>query len=226
VKPLLVFDMDGVLADVTDSYREAIVQTVKHFTGQEVSRDKIQDYKNVGGWNDDWMLSHKICADLGTVVDLEAVIDVFNGLFIGSGDENGLIHRERWIAEPGLLQRLSQRFTLAIFTGRHDFELAPTLFRFAEDVTFEPIITANKVDQLKPSPEGLQKIQAAHPGADIWYVGDSIDDATSAAAAGVKFIGIAEAGKPRYAEAKAVLEANGAVAVLDSINQLETVLPA
>ena len=30
----LVFDMDGVLAEVTESYRETIVQTVQHFTGK------------------------------------------------------------------------------------------------------------------------------------------------------------------------------------------------
>ena len=33
MKPLLVFDMDGVLVDVTESYRETIAQTVERFTG-------------------------------------------------------------------------------------------------------------------------------------------------------------------------------------------------
>ncbi len=32
---MLVFDMDGVLVDVTESYRETIVKTVEHFTGQD-----------------------------------------------------------------------------------------------------------------------------------------------------------------------------------------------
>ena len=59
-QPLIVFDMDGVLVDVTESYRESIAQTVKHFTGVEVTREEIQDYKNQGGWNDDWKLSHHI----------------------------------------------------------------------------------------------------------------------------------------------------------------------
>ena len=34
---MLVFDMDGVLVDVTESYRETIVQTVEHFTGKTIS---------------------------------------------------------------------------------------------------------------------------------------------------------------------------------------------
>ena len=43
-KPLIVFDMDGVLVDVTESYRESIAQTVKHFTGVEVTREQIRRY--------------------------------------------------------------------------------------------------------------------------------------------------------------------------------------
>ena len=57
---LIVFDMDGVLAEVTESYREAIVQTVERFTTQRVGHDLIQKYKNAGGWNNDWALSQKI----------------------------------------------------------------------------------------------------------------------------------------------------------------------
>ena len=34
---VIVFDMDGVLAEVTESYRESIVQTVRYFTGQTVT---------------------------------------------------------------------------------------------------------------------------------------------------------------------------------------------
>ncbi len=225
MKRILVFDMDGVLVDVTESYRETIVQTVHHFTGQTVSRETIQQYKNAGGFNDDWILSQKLCADLGTHVPLTEVVDHFNRLFLGVGDSDGLLHRERWIARDGLLERLAGRYQLAIFTGRHDFELAPTLFRFANGITFNPIITANKVEHLKPSPEGLHKIAAAHPGAELWYVGDTVDDAASGKAAGVKFIGIAEPGKPHYEETRAILLSHGAVAVLESINDLESVLP-
>jgi HAD superfamily phosphatase len=65
VDSVIVFDMDGVLAEVTESYRESIVQTVRFFTGKTVSRDAIQDYKNQGGWNNDWALSQKIAAVSG-----------------------------------------------------------------------------------------------------------------------------------------------------------------
>ena len=33
-RTILVFDMDGVLVDVSESYRETIARTVEHFTGR------------------------------------------------------------------------------------------------------------------------------------------------------------------------------------------------
>ena len=63
MRPVVVFDMDGVLVDVADSYRETICRTVEHFTGRPITRELIQDYKNRGGWNNDWALSQKILAD-------------------------------------------------------------------------------------------------------------------------------------------------------------------
>jgi len=86
----LVFDMDGVLAEVTESYRESVVQTVRHFTGQPVSRVRIQEYKNRGGFNNDWLLSQQICADLGVRVPYESVVKYFCDIFFGPGGDDGL----------------------------------------------------------------------------------------------------------------------------------------
>src|ERR1700675_178686 len=126
VDAVIVFDMDGVLAEVTESYRESIVQTVKYFTGKTVTRDAIQDYKNQGGWNNDWALSQKIAADLGVEVPYDLVVDYFNEIFIGKNGD-GLIQREQWFPKPGLLERLRKRFDLAIFTGRLQYEAEITL---------------------------------------------------------------------------------------------------
>lgn len=80
---VLVFDMDGVLVEVMQSYRESIRETVRHFTGTTVSHDVIQDFKNVGGWNNDWLLSHRLIQDEGVQVEYQAVVDYFNRVFSG-----------------------------------------------------------------------------------------------------------------------------------------------
>src|SRR3974390_3548240 len=106
---VLVFDMDGVLVDVSESYRETIVQTVRHFSGKTISRARIQEYKDQGGWHNDWALSQRILADLGFPVEYNAVVGEFNRLFVGSDGVPGLVSREEWLAAPGLLERLSER---------------------------------------------------------------------------------------------------------------------
>ena len=218
---LIVFDMDGVLVDVTESYRETIQRTVEHFTGKRVSRETIQDWKNRGGWNDDWALSTALIHDQGVDTPYNDVVDYFQSIFHGP---DGLIQRERWIARAGLFERLQQRFRFAVFTGRLRWEAELTLRRFAPDLRFEPIVGAGDVANHKPAPDGLLHIGKLAAGAELWYVGDTVDDARSAKAAGVPFIGIAAPGNTRYDELVSLLKAEDARAVLDDINQLEEAL--
>ena len=220
---LIVFDMDGVLVDVSESYRETIVRTVEHFAGVTVTRAQIQDYKNQGGFNDDWKLSHHIITQHGVAVEFQAVVDYFQGLFHGNGS-GGLILRERWMAGDGLFDRLAARFDLAIFTGRMRWEAEVTLNRFAPSLRFDPIVGMEEVTAHKPAPEGLLKIAAAAGARKMWYIGDTVDDARCALAATVPFIGIASPDSPRRAELASLFQAENAVAVLDDINQLESVV--
>jgi HAD superfamily phosphatase len=215
--------MDGVLAEVTESYRESIVQTVEHFTGRRIKRDSIQDYKNQGGWNNDWTLSQKIAADLGVEVPYDTVVDYFNQVFIGTNG-NGLIQREQWFPKPGLLDRLRQRFGLAIFTGRLQYEAEITLKRFAPDFPFDPLLCAEHVAKSKPAPDGLLAIQRMKPGRKMWYVGDTVDDARSARAAGVPFIGIAARNHSRRDEILRLFQQEEAVAVIENVNEIEGAL--
>ncbi len=221
---VIAFDMDGVLVEVGDSYRETIVQTVAHFSGITITRDQIQGYKNAGGWNNDWALSQKILADLGHPVEYDAVVEQFNKLFLGENGQPGLITRERWIARDGLLERLAERFHLAIFTGRLRYEADVTLNRFTKPCPFDPIICSDHVTNPKPHPEGLLAIRAALPHRPIWYLGDTVDDARSARAAGVPFIGVVARDHSRRAEVIRLFEQEQAVAIIDEINELERVL--
>ena len=168
--------MDGVLVDVSESYRETIVRTVEHFTGKRVTREQIQDYKNAEQLDNDWALSQKICADLGVEVDYPTVVAYFNELFLNQG----LIHRERWLPRNGFFEKLLERFDLAIFTGRNQKEAAVTLTREGCGHRFCMIVSSDDVENGKPHPEGLHKIAAQHPGKRLLYVGDTVDDARSA----------------------------------------------
>ncbi len=221
---VIVFDMDGVLVDVSDSYREAICQTVFNFTGRQLSRADIQELKNQGGWNNDWEVSHHFIRRFGVEASYEEVVNYFQKIFFGEDGAEGLIRCERWVAQPGLLERLSARYQLAIFTGRIRAEVEFTLERFAAGLRFDPVVTTDDVARSKPAPDGLLLIAERTPGQDLWYVGDTVDDLRCACAAGVPFIGVAAPSNPRSAELAALLRQEGARAVLEDINQLEAVL--
>jgi HAD superfamily hydrolase (TIGR01548 family) len=53
----VVLDIDGVLVDVADSYRRAIVESVDRVYGETVDDDAVQRFKDAGGFNNDWELT-------------------------------------------------------------------------------------------------------------------------------------------------------------------------
>lgn len=230
MRDLIVFDMDGVLVEVTASYRAAIQATVLEFTGYEPSNEEIQDWKNRGGWNDDWQLSHRMIQERGVTASYQDVVDCFQRLFLGEnvgadGENDGLILREEWIARDGLFARLRANHRMAVFTGRLRDEAFLTINRFLPD-HFDMVVGSDNVSKAKPDPEGLLKIRDAVPHGRCWYVGDSVDDARASKSAGVPFIGIAAPGNPRYAELVQLLRDEGAIAVIDDINSLEEAIAA
>jgi len=221
-QPILVFDMDGVLADVTESYRETIARTAAHFTGVDITPGQIQDYKNRGGFNDDWKLTHYIVAGAGVDVPFDEVVQHFQKLFLGNGSD-GLILRERWVARPGMLESLNRRFRFAIFTGRPKPEVELTLNRFAPRLVFDPIVGMHDVANHNPAPDGLVQIRNASGDSRLYYIGDTPDDARCARAAEVPFIGVAAPSNPRYLDLVFQFQEEGAFAIVDDINYLEEV---
>jgi HAD superfamily hydrolase (TIGR01548 family) len=53
----VVLDVDGVLVDVADSYRRAIVETVERVYDRRIDRGDVQAFKDAGGFNNDWELT-------------------------------------------------------------------------------------------------------------------------------------------------------------------------
>lgn len=221
---LLIFDMDGVLVDVTESYRESIRETVRQFTGVAVSHAEIQAAKNRGGSNNDWDLSLELIRERGASPSREDVIDAFQRIYLGERN-NGLIARERWLPREQMLERLALRFHFALFTGRERWEAQFTLSKFAPGIRFDPIVGMEDVQFEKPHPEGLWKILERRKPSETFYVGDVMDDCLAAQAASVPFIGVVAPGKPLAAELAALFRKQGALAVIGDINDLEQVLP-
>ncbi|GAX10597.1 hypothetical protein FisN_14Lu102 [Fistulifera solaris] len=70
--------MDGVLAEVSQSYRAAIVKTCHTYVNDEI----VTEMKRRGNANDDWQLSHRLIQEYSTLpnkdeIMLEQVTETF-----------------------------------------------------------------------------------------------------------------------------------------------------
>ncbi len=54
----VVLDVDGVLVDVADSYRRAVVEAVERVHDETIPREDLQAFKDAGGFNNDWELTY------------------------------------------------------------------------------------------------------------------------------------------------------------------------
>ena len=76
----VVLDVDGVLVDVADSYRRAVVESVERLYGDTLAREDLQPFKDAGGFNNDWELSdavalYVLARERGVDADVESFTD-------------------------------------------------------------------------------------------------------------------------------------------------------
>lgn len=217
INPILIFDIDGVLVDVSKSYRVAIKKTVEYFTGKEVSLEEVQALKNEGGYNNDWDASEEMINRKGKRIDKRKIMGKFREFYWQ------LIDNEKWLLKKDILEMLSRKYILALFTGRTKEEAEYVLRKNKLSPYFQKIIAMEDVSKKKPNPEGILKIINGYKLKDAYYFGDMIDDMQSAASANVNGIGVLPP-QDKSKKMKELLIKNGAVKVIDDINKLEGVL--
>lgn len=219
--PLIIFDVDGVLVDVRESYQRTVLEAILEITGKRVSRRELHEWKNRPGFNDDWKLTHAWAMELGSNLAYAEVKKQFEAIYWGDHNGNGNVARERWLLKPAQLRRLADRAELAIFTGRTREELDHTLERFDARKFFGRIVTVEDVARPKPEPEGLLRILNGRPASRALYIGDNVDDAAAARAAGVTFVGV----MPPLSEERRIRAARlrelGAKTILGEVGEIE-----
>jgi phosphoglycolate phosphatase-like HAD superfamily hydrolase len=86
---------------------------------------------------------------------------------------------------------------------------------------FRQIVTVEDVAKPKPDPEGLLRILGERDPAKALYLGDNVDDAVAAAAAGIPFVGILPQSAGARGARRALLSKHGALEILSDVKQLE-----
>ena len=220
----VLFDMDGVLVDVSRSYRLAIKKTAEYFLGRKISLSTIQEYKNLGGFNNDWDLTTRILKDFGKNIEKETLIHVYQRIYLGKNDD-GLMRNEKWLLCVKTLQEIRKRFRLGIVTGRPAKEARHALRRFKAEDYFPVLVAMEDVplEKAKPDPFGIRLAMKRLRTDKAFYAGDTVDDMRAARRAGVIPIGVVNdaAGFERQST---LLLSSGAQWVLKDINGIGEVL--
>ncbi|MFP4424159.1 MAG: histidinol-phosphate transaminase [Candidatus Woesearchaeota archaeon] len=216
--PAILFDMDGVLADVSKSYRVAIKETAEFYLQKPVEPSQIQALKEEGGFNNDWKLTKELIRRNGQKVSFQQVKDKFQSLY-----KNRLIRNERLILEKTCLEGLRDRYELGIVTGRPKDEAKFFLMNQGIEDLFNVVITADDVgDRGKPDPLGIETALDLMKKKDAFYLGDAVDDMIAARKAGITPIGVIPPGADQSLALN--LRKNGAEDVLASVNDLGEVI--
>ena len=192
----VIFDMDGVLASVGNSYRGAIIETAKHF-GYTISHDDITVEKKRGNSNNDWILTKRLIdnIDAGNEVTLEVVTEQFEKIYQGTDTKKGLCETETLIPSKGLLREVFKRCNgnVAVVTGRPRKDC----IKFIQTHGLEDVFLFSKCICMedapaKPDPTPVRlacEKLGLEPGQCI-MIGDTPDDCKAGAAAGAISYGI------------------------------------
>jgi HAD superfamily phosphatase len=220
----ILFDLDGVLVDVSESYNLTIKMVVERLAGRMVSDGDIEAYRSRGGLNNDWDLTECIIKEAGVPADRTTLVALFQKIYRGK-NFGGLIRKETPLVHAGVLRELRKTRSLGIVTGRPRDEADFTLRRFRLAPEFSVLVTMDELPpgRGKPDPLGIRLALDSLGLREAVYVGDTVDDMQAARSAGLPAVGIVRGPCLREERIKA-LKTWGASAVLADVNDILEVL--
>lgn len=192
---IAVFDIDGVIRDVSGSYRRAIADTVEQFTqgAYRPSSADIDRLKSEGIWNNDWDASQELIyrhfEAQGTTrdrlnLDYDTLVAFFQSRYRGSDPNTmtGYICQEPLLVKASYLENLTQAgIPWGFFSGAMRAEAAYVL-EGALGLK-QPVVIAMEDAPGKPDPTGLfatiQQLETQHQCPEnlpVVYVGDTVAD--------------------------------------------------
>jgi histidinol-phosphate aminotransferase len=224
----LIFDMDGVMADVSLSYRQAIIDTAKAYSA-EVTHQDINEAKAAGNANNDWILSHRLITHFHArtasgfeVPSLDAVTQTFEDIYQGVPGKTGLRELEKLLISLEQFEAFNLHLPLAIVTGRPRSDALKFLRQHNLEHLFKYVICMEDAPA-KPSPEPVKMVLDKLGVKRALMVGDTPDDIRAAVGAGVVGIGILSPGdkkSPDSVKIRGALVGAGAARVIENVSEL------
>lgn len=182
----LIFDMDGILVDVSRSYRKAVRETAEYFLKRNVLMSEVDQIKNKIGMNNDWDASYALINK--PEINFETVKDYFQKIYLG-----GLIDKEKLLIPKQKLLLLKKKYKkLGIATGRPKAEAEYVIKKNMLEKIFDYIIAMEDVKNSKPSPDSIFAVIKKLDLKQTVYIGDSPSDVLAAQNANIPSIYVGE----------------------------------
>ncbi len=198
---IVIFDIDGVIRDVTNSYRRAIADTVEHFTNYAFrpNMDDIDNLKAEGIWNNDWKCSQEFIYRYGQSqrqsrkelnLDYDEIVDFFQcryrGTQLNHPDQwDGYITTEPLLVEKSYFDKLTDNgLTWGFFSGATK---GSAQYILQQRLGLEdPVLVAMEDAPGKPDPTGLfltikllEEKFSLPESLPVIYLGDTVADITT-----------------------------------------------
>ena len=195
MKAIVIFDIDGVIRDVSNSYRRAIIDTVAYFTDNRYrpQMQDIDDLKAEGIWNNDWQasqeLTYRYFESQGKNrqeinLNYEQIVDFFQSRYRGNDPDNwnGYITTEKLLVNQEYFQQLTNNnigwgFFSGATRGSAEYILKQRLG------LENPLLIAMEDAPSKPNPKGLfmtvellEKPSTKENLTTVLYLGDTVAD--------------------------------------------------
>ena len=192
---LILFDIDGVIRSVENSYRLSLKKTVYKFTGWEPSYIDIDNAKNEGIWNNDWDLSLEFIKRFQKkgksnleIPEREEIVKCFEDYYFG-GDPNkdskywsGFITNEQLLVDKQFFDFLESQGIIWGFVSGAEYASAKFVLEERLGLKSPPLISMGDAPD-KPDPKGFINLsnkllgdKLGSSNVPIAYVGDTVAD--------------------------------------------------
>ena len=192
---LILFDIDGVIRSVENSYRLSLKKTVYKFSGWEPSYIDIDNAKNEGIWNNDWDLSLELIKRYIKKENLnleipprEEIVICFEKFYFGEDPNKdskywaGFITNEELLVDKKFFDLLNNNGIIYGFVSGAESASAKFVLEKRIGLKSPPLISMGDAPD-KPNPKGFinlsKKLLGDRFGTSnfpIAYVGDTIAD--------------------------------------------------
>ena len=189
---IVIFDIDGVIRDVGNSYRKAIADTVEKFTdgAWRPTMEDLDNLKSEGVWNNDWEASQELTyryfealnkSREEVALNYERIVEFFQERYRGKHPElfDGYIAQEPLLVSPSYFQQLSKHnigwgFFSGATRGSAEYILKQRL------KLENPVLVAMEDAPSKPDPKGMfatvAQIETIPANIPVFYLGDTVAD--------------------------------------------------